>query len=101
MFAGRRRRTIYEVGAACRGDERICHRRQGIAIGQDEPDDLPVHRLDKIDPDQIAGTGKHIEKCVRNDAGEAAVPEVRTHAQKGIADNWGLCLISSDSKTAL
>jgi hypothetical protein len=22
----------------------------------------------------------------------AAVPEVRTHAQKGIADNWWLCL---------
>ena len=68
MFAG----AAYEVGAACRGDERICHRRQGIAIGQDEPDDLPVHRLDKIDPDQIAGTGKHIEKCVRNDAGRRA-----------------------------
>ena len=73
MFAARRRRKpILEIATACGGDERVCHRWQGIAIGQDESYDLAMHRLDKIEPHQIVRTVKHIEKCVWNNTGEAS-----------------------------
>ena len=56
MAAERHREPILEVGGAQRSGERIGHRRQRLAIGQDKSDELVIGRFHEFDRHQIART---------------------------------------------